>query len=80
MAINIREGDAENAVRALAAKLGVSLTDAIHIAASNELKRLDTAVPLAERVDAIRRGLRDSPQVGDPAPAGKPSFDELSGT
>ena len=40
MAIHLREPAADLAVRTLAARLGVSLTDAIRISAENELKRV----------------------------------------
>ena len=58
MPLSIRDQDTEIAVRKLAAAKGVSLTDAIRIAAVNELQRTKQSIPLSERLGKIHERAR----------------------
>jgi antitoxin VapB len=78
MAIHIREAETDFAVRELANRLGVSLTEAIRISAVNELKRVNrNRVPLSERVKKIQARLSGYERTG--LKADKAFFDDLSG-
>ena len=77
MPIHVRDAATDRLVRRLAAKSGSGLTEAIRTAVEHELERLDTAVPLHERVAAIRR--RIAPRLRPPEQTDKEFFDELSG-
>ncbi len=78
MAIHLREPQADLAVRKLAARLGVSLTEAIRISATNELARTDgKRKPLAARLLAIQNRVAAHKATG--LKADKAYFDELSG-
>lgn len=78
MAIHLREAETDLAVRRLAARLGVSLTEAIRISATNELKRTDARKePLAARLQKIQGRVAAYGQTG--LKADKEFFDDLSG-
>ena len=78
MAIHLREPEADLAVRRLAARLGVSLTDAIRISATNELARTEVKkLPLAVRLGRIQTRVAAYKPTGQRAD--KAFFDELSG-
>lgn len=78
MAIHLREPATDLAVRTLAAKLGVSLTDAIRISAENELKRVGVnAIARRQRIARIQDRLKTF--AGTELKADKAFFDELSG-
>lgn len=78
MAIHIRETEADLAVRELANRLGVSLTEAIRISAVNELKRVNrNKVPLSERIKRLQTRLAGYEKTG--LKADKAFFDDLSG-
>ncbi len=78
MAIHLREPKADYVVRKLAARLGVSLTDAIRISATNELKRTEKQqAPLAVRLRKIQDRVAAYKPTG--LKADKAFFDELSG-
>jgi antitoxin VapB len=78
MTIGVRNSEAETAVRELAARLGVSLAEAIRISVINELRRMDReTVPLAERVKKLQAHLASYPKTG--LKADKSFFDDLSG-
>ena len=74
---HVRDKHTDSLVRQLAAKQGVSLTQAINIAAQHELERLDALVPLPDRIAAIRR--RILPRIVRATQTDKEFFDELSG-
>lgn len=78
MPFHIRDDETDIAVRDLAARKGISLTEAVRLAVESELHRLDEANrPLAERVAAIQeRALSHSPTG---LAADKAFYDELSG-
>jgi antitoxin VapB len=75
--IHVRDAATDRLVRRLAAKSGVGLTEAIRTAVEHELERLEAAVPLRERVAAIRR--RIAPRLRPADETDKEFFDELSG-
>jgi antitoxin VapB len=78
MAIHLREPEADLAVRRLAARLGVSLTEAIRISATNELARADAKnKPLAARLLTLQNQVAAHRPTGQTAD--KAFFDELSG-
>ena len=78
MAIHLREPAADLAVRTLAARLGVSLTDAIRISAENELKRVGAkTVFRRQRIARIQERLKTFGGTG--LKADKAFFDALSG-
>jgi antitoxin VapB len=78
MAIHLREPEADLAVRRLAARLGVSLTEAVRISATNELARTDRKrIPLAARLLKIQNRVAAHRPTGQTA--GNAYFDELSG-
>jgi antitoxin VapB len=78
MAIHLREPETDLAVRKLAARLGVSLTEAIRISATNELKRTDARKqPLAARLQKIQDRVAAYRATG--LKADKAFFDNLSG-
>ena len=78
MAIHLREPAADLAVRKLAARLGVSLTDAIRISATNELARAGRSeTALSARVGKIQERVAAYEKTG--LAADKAFFDELSG-
>lgn len=77
MPIHVRDAATDRLVRRLAAKSGSGLTEAIRTAVEHELEQLDTALPLQERVAAIRR--RIAPRLRPSEQIDKEFFDELSG-
>ncbi len=78
MAIHLREPSTDQAVRKLAERLGVSLTEAIRISAVNELARTEQKTKtLAGRVKKIQARAAAFGKTG--LAADKAFFDELSG-
>lgn len=78
MAIHLREPSTDEAVRKLASRLGVSLTEAIRMAAVNELARTEGRTKtLAARIGRIQKRVAGFAATG--AVADKAFFDELSG-
>ncbi|MGO8739703.1 type II toxin-antitoxin system VapB family antitoxin [Rhodoblastus sp.] len=78
MPFHIRDAATDQAVRELAARTGLSLTDAVRQAAENELNRLNRKKrPLAERVRDIQARARAYAPTG--LAADKVFYDELSG-
>jgi antitoxin VapB len=74
----LREPATDAAVRRLAAKMGVSLTEAIRISAENELKRIAAEqTSVAARVARIQRRARQFGRSG--LKADKAFYDDLSG-
>jgi len=76
MPIYLRDPEIDRLVRRLAGKSGVGLTEAIRTALEHELERIEQAVPLSERVAAIRR--RIARRLRPPPQTDKEFFDELS--
>jgi antitoxin VapB len=78
MALNIRNDAVNRLAAKLAARKRVTKTDAVRLALENELRRLDEAVPLRERLRSIQARVLGRPATG--LPADKAFYDELSGT
>jgi antitoxin VapB len=77
MTLSIRDAATDRLVRALAKRKNVGLTEAVRLAVANELRRLDEATPLRERIAAIRRSIVARGPTGNKAD--KDFFDDLSG-
>lgn len=78
MAFHIRDDRADEAVRKLAARRNLSITEAVRIAAENELKRDDAEdVAFMDRIREIQRQAAAYPKTG--LKADKAFYDELSG-
>ncbi len=77
MAFHIRDPEADRAVRELAARKGVSLTDAVKQAVQNELRQMDQSVPFLERIRDLQQRVAAHPKTG--LKADKAFYDELSG-
>jgi antitoxin VapB len=77
MTLSIRDAATEQLVRTLAKRKNISLTQAVRLAVANELRLLDGATRLRERIAAIRRSIVARGPTGDKAD--KEFFDDLSG-
>jgi len=77
MAFHIRDPEADRAVRELAARKGISLTDAVKQAVQNELLQMDQNVPFLERIRDLQQRVAAYPKTG--LKADKAFYDELSG-
>lgn len=77
MALNIRSGEVNRLAERLAARKRLSKTDAVKLALENELRRLEEAVPLKERLHALQERVGKRPTTG--LAADKAFYDELSG-
>jgi len=77
VAFHVRDPETDRLVRRLAQKHRIGLTEAIRLAVSHELQREEEAIPLAERIAALRTRVMRRPATG--LKADKAFFDELSG-
>ena len=77
MPLNIRNEAVNQLAEKLAARRHVNKTDAVRMALENELRRLDEAVPLRERVRSLQDRVLSRPTTG--LVADKAFYDELSG-
>ncbi|WP_159719077.1 type II toxin-antitoxin system VapB family antitoxin [Geminicoccus flavidas] len=77
MALNIRREEVNQLAEKLAARKGINKTEAVKLALENELRRLDQAVPLRERLRPIQERVMARPATG--LMADKKFYDELSG-
>jgi antitoxin VapB len=77
MALNIRRDEVNLLAEKLAARKGINKTEAVKLALENELRRLDEAVPLRERLRPIQDCVMARPATG--LEADKAFYDELSG-
>ena len=77
MALNIRSEQVNRLAEKLAARTHQSKTDAVRSALENELRRLDEAVPLRERLRPIQQRVLARPPTG--LASDKAFFDKLSG-
>ena len=77
MPLNIRNEAVNQLAEKLAARRHVNKTDAVRMAPENELRRLDEAVPLRERVRSLQDRVLSRPTTG--LVADKAFYDELSG-
>ncbi len=77
MPLNIRSEAVNQLAERLAARTHTNKTDAVRIALEHELRRLDEAVPLRERLRALQERVLSRPTTG--LEADKAFYDELSG-
>ena len=75
MAFHVRNRETERLARELARAAKLGLTEAVHVAVSNELRRRKRAIPLWERTAALRR--RVTVRVKDARPVTKAFRDDL---
>jgi antitoxin VapB len=75
MPFHVRNRETERLARELARSAKLGLTEAVHIALANELRRRQQAVPLWERTAALRR--RVTARVRDVRPVDKAFRDDL---
>ena len=75
MAFHVRNRETERLVRELARRQKIGLTEAVHVAVSNELGRRGEEPSLWEKTAAIRRRVRA--RVKDPRPVDKTFLDDL---
>ena len=77
MPLNIRNEEVNRLAERLATRKRLNKTDAVKLALENELRRLEEAVPLRERVRPIQQRVQKRPTTG--LEADKAFYDELSG-
>jgi antitoxin VapB len=77
MPLNIRNEVVNQLAERLAFRKRMNKTDAVRIALENELRRLDAAVPLRDRLRPLRERVLSRPATG--LDADKAFYDELSG-
>jgi antitoxin VapB len=77
MPLNIRSETVNQLAEKLAARKRVNKTDAVRMALENELRRLDEAVPLRDRLRPLQERVLSRPATG--LEADKVFYDELSG-
>ena len=75
MAFDIRNRETEKLARELARSAKLGLTEAVHAALSNELRRREQEVPLWDRTKALRKRIRR--RIKDPRPVDKAFRDDL---
>ena len=77
MPLNIRSEEVNRLAETLAARKHINKTDAVKQALENELRRLDQALPLRERLRPLQDRVMARPATG--LEADKAFYDELSG-
>jgi antitoxin VapB len=77
MPLNIRSETVNQLAAKLAARVRMNKTDAVRMALENELRRIDEAVPLRERLRPLQERVLSRPATG--LEADKAFYDELSG-
>ena len=77
MPLNVRREDVNRLAEELAARKHVSKTEAVRQALENELRRLDEAMPLRERIRPLQQRILARPATG--LEADKAFYDHLSG-
>ena len=77
MPLNIRNEVVNQLAERLAFRKRMNKTDAVRIALENELRRLDAAVPLRDRLRPLQERVLSRPATG--LDAEKAFYDELSG-
>jgi antitoxin VapB len=75
MAFHVRNRETERLARELARSAKLGLTEAVHIAVANELRRRQQSVPLWERTAMLRKRVRA--RLKDRQPADKVFRDHL---
>lgn len=77
MPLNIRSEAVNQLAEKLASRRRVSKTDAVKAALEHELRRIDAAIPLRERLRPLQQRVLSRPVTG--LEADKAFYDELSG-
>ena len=77
MPLNIRNEEVNLLAQKLATRKHMNKTDAVKLALENELRRLDEAVPLRERIRPIQQRVMARPVTA--LAADKAFYDELNG-
>jgi len=77
MPLNIRSEEVNQLAEKLAARKHMSKTEAVKSALENELRRLDAALPLRERLRPLQDRVLARPATGQEAD--KAFYDDLSG-
>ena len=77
MPLNIRSEAVNQLAEKLAARKKINKTEAVKLALENELRRLDEALPLKERLRPLQRRILARPPTG--LKADKAFYDDLSG-
>jgi antitoxin VapB len=77
MPLNIRSDEVNRLAEKLAARRRVTKTEAVKQALRNELRRIDEAAPLWERLAPLRQKIAGLPDTG--LEVDKAFFDEVSG-
>jgi antitoxin VapB len=77
MPLNIRDETVNELAQALATRKSLNKTEAVRLALVNELRRLDEAIPLRERLRPLQERVMARPPTG--LEADKAFYDELSG-
>jgi antitoxin VapB len=75
MPFHVRNRETERLARELARTAKLGLTEAVHLALSNELRRRKRAIPLWDRIAGLRKRVRA--RVKDPRPVTKDFRDDL---
>jgi len=76
MPLNIRSETVNQLAQKLATRKHINKTDAVKLALENELRRLDEALPLRERLRPLQNRIVARPATG--LDADKSFYDELS--
>ena len=77
MPLNIRNEAVNQLAKKLAARKHVNKTEAVKVALKNELRRIEEALPLRERLRPLQQRVLARPATG--LEADKAFYDELSG-
>jgi antitoxin VapB len=77
MPLNIRNETVNQLARKLAARKHMNKTEAVKLALENELRRIEEALPLRERLRSLQNRVLARPATG--SEADKAFYDELSG-
>ena len=77
MPLNIRSEEVNRLAETLAARKHMNKTEAVKQALENELRRLDQALPLRERLRPLQNWVMARPATG--READKAFYDDLSG-
>jgi antitoxin VapB len=76
MPLNVRNEVVNQLAETLAARRQTNKTDAVRMALENELRRLDAAVPLRDRIRPLQERVLSRPATG--LEADKAFYDELN--
>jgi len=77
MPLNIRSEEVNRLAESLAIRTHLNKTDAVKLALENELRRLEEAIPLKNRLRALQERVRRRPVTG--LKADKAFYDEING-